>query len=284
MILVLTLLCRNEEDIISSTINFHLSQGIDKIIVTDNASTDGTRSILKTFERDERVIVLDEVSHTHDQSKWVTRMSNVAKDDLGANWIIHSDADEFWLPKHGSLRDCLSSLPCDCDAISIKRSNLLPPPLGCPSTIPFYESMTIKEKQSLNSFGYELPPKVCHRSLADITVADGNHTIYHKNTTIPAPLCSDIEIFHYPVRSFRQFEQKIRLGSKAIESNQRIKDTMVGSTWRYLYHEHLLKGSLFEYYMSMRPKPDRLTDQIASGEMLYDTRVRDLLRLHKLTP
>jgi hypothetical protein len=280
MILVVTLLCRNEKDIIASTINFYLSQGVDKIVITDNASIDGTRLILRNFENDDRVIVIDEMSYTHDQSKWVTRMNEIATNDLGADWIIHSDADEFWLPNYGCLKDFLSTLPFDCKAISVRRSNFLPPCLYSSSSIPFFESMTVRERRSFNSLGRKLPPKVCHRSLAGITVDDGNHAVRHNNIAIPAPMHADIEILHYPVRSFRQLEQKIRLGSKAIENNPRIRDTGVGCTWRYLYHEYLLEGRLFEYYKSLRPESDRLAALVSNGDLISDTRLRDQLRLY----
>jgi|LakMenE18May11ns_1017448.scaffolds.fasta_scaffold9918860_2 hypothetical protein len=283
MMLVVTLLCRNEEDIIASTINFYLSQGADKIVITDNASIDGTRLILRNFENDHRILVIDEMSYTHDQSKWVTRMNEIATNDLRADWIIHSDADEFWLPNYGCLKDFLSTLPFDCKAISVRRSNFLPPCLSSSSNIPFFESMTLRERRSLNSLGRELPPKVCHRSLPSITVDDGNHAVRQNNIAIPAPMHTDIKIFHYPVRSFRQFEQKIRLGSIAIENNPRIRDTGVGCTWRYLYHDYLLEGRLFEYYKSLRPEPDRLATLVSNGDLIFDTRLRDQLRLYSLS-
>ena len=36
MMLVLTLLCRDEADILESMLRFHLAQGVDRIIATDN--------------------------------------------------------------------------------------------------------------------------------------------------------------------------------------------------------------------------------------------------------
>ena len=39
--LVLTLLCRDEADILDSMLRFHLAQGVDRIIATDNGSVDG---------------------------------------------------------------------------------------------------------------------------------------------------------------------------------------------------------------------------------------------------
>ena len=50
--IVMTLLVRNEEDIIKNNIDYHLNQGIDHIIVTNNLSTDGTRDILESYMKD----------------------------------------------------------------------------------------------------------------------------------------------------------------------------------------------------------------------------------------
>ena len=48
--LIMTLLVRDEQDIIRENIEFHLSQGVSFFIVTDNLSTDGTAAILKEYE------------------------------------------------------------------------------------------------------------------------------------------------------------------------------------------------------------------------------------------
>ncbi len=38
MKLVMTLLLRDEEDIVRENLDFHLAQGVDRVIVTDNGS------------------------------------------------------------------------------------------------------------------------------------------------------------------------------------------------------------------------------------------------------
>ena len=48
--LIMTLLVRNEEDILKENIEFHLNQGVDHIIATNNLSTDGTTQILEDFK------------------------------------------------------------------------------------------------------------------------------------------------------------------------------------------------------------------------------------------
>ena len=51
MRLVLTVLARDEADIIDAQVSFHLNAGVDFVIATDNASDDGTTEVLESYER-----------------------------------------------------------------------------------------------------------------------------------------------------------------------------------------------------------------------------------------
>ena len=73
------------------------------MIVTDHRSVDGTSEILREHERDGRVVVLREEGEVLRQAEWVTRMSRLAATEHGADWVIPSDADEFWWPRGGSF-------------------------------------------------------------------------------------------------------------------------------------------------------------------------------------
>lgn len=277
MIIALTVLCRNEEDIIDDMISFHLNRGVNFIVATDNNSNDSTREILATYEKQGVLVLLDEKEHIHDQSIWVSNMARIAVENFGADWVIHADADEFWWPKDGSFQQDLSKIPPHHLALSISRYNFLPPLLSIDAKIRFYESMTIRERLSLNSLGNPLPPKICHRKLTSIEIADGNHGIRSNSIQVSSVPNSEIEIFHFPVRSYKQFEQKIRLGAEAIERNPRISNTGVGNTWRHIYHEHLRKGTLDEYYRSLRPSPDKIKQLILEGELIEHYMLRDVL-------
>ena len=48
----MTLLVRDEADIVDDQITYHLAAGVDFVIATDNRSEDGTTAILERYERD----------------------------------------------------------------------------------------------------------------------------------------------------------------------------------------------------------------------------------------
>ena len=172
--LVLTLLCRDEADILESMLRFHLAQGVDRIIATDNGSVDGSLEILQRFERRGQLTLLQEAEQTHDQAVWVTRMARMAA-AMGADWVINSDADEFWWPQQGNLNSTLAQLPESVEGLLVDRTNFLPPARKSKDQRPFYQRQTLRERVSRNSLGRPLPPKLIHRAHPDIEITDGKH-------------------------------------------------------------------------------------------------------------
>ena len=82
---VMTLLVRNEEDVIAENILFHYSQGISYFLVMDNLSTDATPVILRRLARLVPMTLLQQASDTYDQGLWVTEMARSAYRDHGAD-------------------------------------------------------------------------------------------------------------------------------------------------------------------------------------------------------
>ena len=91
MKLAMTLLVRDEQDIIRSNIDYHLAQGVDVIIATDNRSVDSTPDILREYEAAEKLVYLFEGDDDYNQHAWVTRMARLAHREHGADWVINSD-------------------------------------------------------------------------------------------------------------------------------------------------------------------------------------------------
>ena len=97
---VMTYKLRDEADVIADNVRYHVGQGIDTFLAADNGSTDGTREILAGFEDRGLMRVFDEPAEDFRQESrhWLTKMARFAAEELGADWVIHNDADEFWWP------------------------------------------------------------------------------------------------------------------------------------------------------------------------------------------
>ena len=52
MKVVMTLLARDEADIVDAWLEFHLNAGADFVVATDNRSVDGTTDVLERYARD----------------------------------------------------------------------------------------------------------------------------------------------------------------------------------------------------------------------------------------
>lgn len=270
MKLIMTLLIRNEADIIRQNLEFHRAQGIDEFIVMDHGSTDSTADILRDFVSQGIAEVIPQNDPGYYQSTWVTEMARRAAVALGADWVINSDADEFWWPMEGNLKSTLESTPAGVDVLSVQRHNFAP---TLDTEGDFAERMIYRMRTSLNSLGHPLPPKVCHRADPLVEVAQGNHTC--RSPGLGRQIAShQIEILHFPVRTPAQITNKIAAGGRAYELSPSISASL-GGTWRVLYKELKEKG-LTDYFI--RECVDSSEPSRMSAEVIVDTRLRDYMR------
>ena len=92
MKLAMTLLLRDEADIVEAHLVYHLKAGVDVVIATDHRSSDGTTEILESYARRGYVHLIRREDERIRQSEWVTHMARLAATEHGADWVINSDA------------------------------------------------------------------------------------------------------------------------------------------------------------------------------------------------
>lgn len=214
MKLVMTLVVRNEAEMIGANLDYHLAQGVDHVIVTDRGSTDAAPKILSRYAAEGPVTVIREEGEEHHQSSRVTHMAQLALTEHAADWVIH-DADEFWWPLVGNLRDVFGSIPEEYGLMVVERRYFI----ACPADSgPWWARLVYRERPSINPSGWPLEPKVAHRPHPEVVVQPGNHPIDGGDFRRP-PILPLVEIFHFPMRDYEQWKRKlveIRLGYESL--------------------------------------------------------------------
>jgi Glycosyl transferase family 2 len=272
MKLVMTLLARDEADVVEPWLDFHLNAGTDFVVATDNRSIDGTTDVLERYSREGHVHLIREPGEDLRQNEWVTRMARLAATDFGADWVINSDADEFWWPRGASLREVLAAISPRYGTVGAFLRVFVPRPDG-PET--FFERMTVRfsalapinDPASL----YKPIRKVIHRAHPQIELTRGNHALVNSPF---APLRGwfPIEVFHFPLRSLAQCEHKAELQGNAWKHIERTP-----TAYHAQMFEALEKGTIADYYASLVVDDAEVEQGVAEGRLVVDTRVRDAL-------
>ena len=269
MRVVMTLLVRDEADVLEAHLAYHLSAGVDFVIATDHRSTDGTTEILDSYARAGYAHVIRREDDHIRQGAWVTHMARIAAAEHGADWVLNSDADEFWWPRAESLAAALDALPARIGIVyALSRSFVPRSGRG-----PFFERMTVRLAPSapINdaASSFRSVAKVAHRAHPRVVVGQGNH----RASDLPFSELrgwSPLEILHFPLRSGAQAADKHETTTQAWEWNPRgdlaRATRLAGRKGRSRLYERLVVDD------------DALARGLAEGTLVGDTRLRDALR------
>lgn len=273
MKLVLTLLVRDEVDVVAAMIEHHLAAGVDFIVATDNGSRDGTLDVLGAYQDAGVLELLHEPTQTYEQALWVTRMARRARTEHGADWVINADADEFWWPRDGAnLAQTLALIPPQYGHVFAERENLRADPARAGGAWP--QRLVLRDVLSLNERGTRIGGKICHRGSAEVEVAQGNHKVEGPGVGNRWP-ASPITVLHVLDRSYEQFRHKIEIGGSSLAANAEI-DPELGWHWRSDY-ARLLDGTLHDTWKQRQLDAAQVAEGLASGRLLHDQRLLERL-------
>lgn len=276
-VIVMTLLVRDEEDIIEDNIWYHYYQGVNSFIVMDNRSIDATPNILSRLSDLLPIEYIRQEEDDYNQSAWVTMMARRAASQYNADWVINSDADEFWHSSDSTLREAIHRLPANVGSVSVARINAVPVFTGAdPLTSSAHPRFSrVFDRNSTNNLGRPLPTKILHRASDHVVVAQGNHSV----TGVDGLLikCPELTIFHYPYRRYRQYYQKIKSGGQAYERNTNLP-TKVGSTWRIAYTD-LKEGRLPRFWDEISYESARAEVQTLQRTLRRETCIEEAIIL-----
>ena len=281
----MTLKVRDEADIIEDNLRYHRAQGVDFFVVADTGSTDGTVEIIEPYER-AGIVRLEHIGRgIHDMKESgegeITRIAS----EMGADWVIHNDADEFWWPLTGDLKEAITAIPDRYGLVVAPRTEFV----ARPGNGPFAERLTIREARFLR------PPKSAHRAHPRVTMR-GPHPIEIWVDRSGSPYAGlvgkpvlrtqaehfeeeglelliaptfPVRVLHFPFRSFEQYKRRVEIA----RANGQLDRNAEGRQVRDAYEA----GRLEEIYRRLTLDDNAVAGGIDEGWLIEDTDFRDYL-------
>lgn len=285
MRIVMTYVVRNEGDVLDLNLRVHRALGVDAFAVLDNGSTDATAEILERWRAAGLAHVISDPEADSDEvfRSWQTRLARLAATDLGADWVINNDADEFWYPVSGDLKTTFAELPPEVHGLLAPRIEFVPRP---EDDEPFWRRMTLREAHT------RVLPKLAHRASTDINVGPGSHHVSSPSLGIaeaagkpslrglrvkprppeliaPSPRfpCA---IFHLPLRSFEQYRSRLEIG-------MRIAKTRQSSRLEQRIERIIAPDRAATHWRQLVVDDERAAAGLEAGDLVTDNRLRDLV-------
>ena len=211
---------KDEADIIEGCIR-HMADEVDRLLVADNGSSDGTRDILDALADELLLTVVDDPDPAYYQSDKMSLLAEKAA-GLGATWVVPFDADELWFCRDGRIRDLLGGAAHATRVARVTLTNHYSTAIDPAEPDPFRRMVwRTAEVAPL--------PKVAFRWEPGAIIHQGNHNVSLPGGQGIAALAG-LEVRHFPYRSADQFVHKAEVGAAAYRATD--LSMSEGAHWR----------------------------------------------------
>ena len=260
--IVLTVLVSDEVDLTESLLDYYFEQGVDFAIVTANRAPDAVLEKVARYVERGSARLIREDHGPFAQDRWVTRMARLAAEEHGADWVINVDADEFFWPEAGILKEILAAVPPDYGALDVPVCHFVP----CRDEQGFFaDRLTVRETSSLKPSRRAVFAKAIHRAAPDVEVSMGNHRVSGTGLQVLRGW-QPIRGLHFPVRGWEQFESRVARDLRA--------DTSLGMK-RYTERFALYRsGRLHEAYERELMSDEEIEAGLREGVLVLDERLK----------
>ena len=229
---------KNEADIVEAFVRHNLAL-MDLIVVIDNGSTDGTREILTSLQREGLpLVVFDDPIFGYYQSEKVTHVYRKVVPVFNPELVWFLDADEFiHAPSRAALDAAFAAVPAGNAVLLPWRTHLpdaevdparvLADPLG---------AMPDRRRREEPTY-FKVVVRRDPRDDERLVIEQGNHSVHFTDGTRP-PLraMEGVAVAHLPVRSVEQLSAKVINGWQAyLVKNRHAEVPTAGFQWQQLY-------------------------------------------------
>jgi glycosyltransferase involved in cell wall biosynthesis len=211
-------------DVVRVCLLHHLTAGLERIMVVDNGSTDGTNTVLRRLA--ERVPLRYTVDRgPFRQADATTELARQAARD-GADWVLPFDADEFW---HSAqpLPELLADVRDPALSVNVthfvqrraqrrqQARGLLTMTARAARQIAPEEGARLVRERRAAFVEARHARKLVVRASSDVTVGWGGHT--SPGLHEPPRFSGEMEILHAPLRAASAMALKAEHGRRAAE-------------------------------------------------------------------
>lgn len=281
----------NSDDIIEAFLLHSERLGVAAVLVMEYGSTDGTRDILLSA-RWKNLVHVFELPALKDADSSRDLLA-IAKTRFAGAWCYFTDPDEFLVTPSMRIQDLLDEV-ADSDAVqavTVSRFNMTAPLSKAQSTAEHgsaFSRFTLRivrghqrTPEEYTTTGALSPPwiytaipgKVLVEVNSCVAIAAGDHSATTSDPKAHA-VASQACILHYPVRSYRLFEDKIKLAVQDFAAN----DYPPSNSWQYRrWIRDLEQGRLFDEYLQQFVPDELIPGLVADGTLAHDDRLRHLL-------
>ena len=241
---------RNEVDLVRVNVEYHRAQGVDRFLLLDNGSTDGTTDVLQDLARTFPLEWAPYRGPFH-QHVLLTRLAREAV-SRGADWVIPVDADEFWSAPGGTLREALSSAPAGKIQVPIinfvqhrgRRQTTPDALLGMTRRVsepigPAERAEEFVESEQIAYVEHVYQHKWISSASSSLRIDWGNHIVDGSGDVVTG--AGRIVCLHAPLRSFEVLQAKIDAGRPSEEVKDYFDMAWHLRRWRRMSWENRLE-------------------------------------------
>jgi uncharacterized protein YukE len=271
---------RNEADILRVNLAHHFALGIDRFLIADNGSSDGTKRLLEALGSDRRLLWTT-ADGPFRQSEITTALAREAF-LRGADWVVPIDADEFWHAPAGDFRRVLersSAGALEAEVVNFiqRREQVEARPEGLLEMTrrtatpvgPIERIEELVEAREISFVEILYPPKHVARASLSLEIRQGNHSV--AGAPGPTEKTEDILCLHAPLRAFSVLRAKVDSERPAEHLEHQLRLAWQLRRWRRLAEHGALDGewranSYAGEFLDVYGKPH---------PVVFDSRLRD---------
>jgi hypothetical protein len=225
---------KNEADIIEAMVRHNLAY-VDRLVVVDNGSTDGTLDVLRSLSRERLPLdVLEDGTPGKYQSRQLTSIMRKQAVEYGAEWIFPLDADEFLLVPEGQ-KDVIPNAADRSAPLLLQWRIYSPTSADDPQQPNPVRRLRHCYQQQSPLTKIVVPAAVAKQSGA--VIPQGSHEVLVDGKPVSAVEHPYVQLAHFPVRSRGQWTAKVVVNSLQYRTMGSHADADKGPAYRQIYQQ-----------------------------------------------